>query len=480
MGSHDELESHDMDGGLFFARTGLALVFGVAASAKLADRTAWSDAVLAFGVPRRLTPLVAAAVPALEVAAAVLLIIPAATIAGATVGAVLLLAFTVGIAVNLALGRTPECHCFGGSSPSPIGPQTLLRNTLLLGAASYTIWGAADPTRALSPAWVVALSDHPLRALAVGVGVAAALAGVAMVQQRRKDAALSSDSPAGLPIGSQAPDFTLSTLEGSPFSLAGSRDAGKYVVLVFASAGCGPCIRLMPQLVWWNRDFGRDVSLAVLMAGPEKAIRDVVGDHELPPVVVDDERISASYEARSTPSAVVVTPEGTIGSAVVTGSQSIEAMVRAAAAGSLPAPNGSGSSFEPRSGIRIGEPVPDIDVRHLDGTRVRFRSLIAGPTVVLFWSPTNDICKRLLPELRSREARTDEPSLLVVSVDGAEQSRDLRIASAAVVDEAGALLSAFGSPWIPSGVLVNPDGRAASAVAPAASFFKLLTSLSGT
>jgi hypothetical protein len=54
----------------------------------------------------------------------------AATWGGA--GALALLAiFIFGIAVNMARGRRPDCHCFGQIHSAPVGWTTLVRNGCL-------------------------------------------------------------------------------------------------------------------------------------------------------------------------------------------------------------------------------------------------------------------------------------------------------------------------------------------------------------
>jgi hypothetical protein len=91
-------------------RVALAVVFAVAAVAKLADRR-----VL---------------VPAVELVVAALLVIPATTLVGAILALVLLAGFTGWIARD----PTADCECFGRMGTTP-GPLALLRNALMLIAA---------------------------------------------------------------------------------------------------------------------------------------------------------------------------------------------------------------------------------------------------------------------------------------------------------------------------------------------------------
>jgi uncharacterized membrane protein YphA (DoxX/SURF4 family) len=94
-------------------RVVLAGVFVVAGIAKLADRAGARKSMRDFGVPGPLAGAFAILLPAAELLAAVALV-PASTAWYGAAGALaLLLLFVAGIAFNLALGRKPDCHCFG-------------------------------------------------------------------------------------------------------------------------------------------------------------------------------------------------------------------------------------------------------------------------------------------------------------------------------------------------------------------------------
>ena len=109
----------------------LAGVFGIAGVAKLRDRTGTRVAVRAFGAPAPLVPIVALVLPLAELAVAGALVFPATRFAGAVGALGLLVLFTAAIAVSLARGKTPECHCFGQLHSAPTSWKTLVRNGLL-------------------------------------------------------------------------------------------------------------------------------------------------------------------------------------------------------------------------------------------------------------------------------------------------------------------------------------------------------------
>src|SRR4051812_2716400 len=116
-----------MAGGMLLAPPILPTVFATAGIPQPPDRTRTPRGVAEFGVPTRLAGPVSALLPAAEVAVALALIPARTSVWGALGGLALLLAFSAAISLNLARGRTPECHCFGQLHSSPAGARTLAR-----------------------------------------------------------------------------------------------------------------------------------------------------------------------------------------------------------------------------------------------------------------------------------------------------------------------------------------------------------------
>jgi len=116
---------------VILARVITVTVFGVAALTKITTPVATRQSLVDFGVPRRLAVPGAVLLPLAELAAAVIVAIPATSWWGALPSLVLLAAFSAAIAVNIGRGRTPECRCFGALIPSPVGPALLMRNLVI-------------------------------------------------------------------------------------------------------------------------------------------------------------------------------------------------------------------------------------------------------------------------------------------------------------------------------------------------------------
>src|SRR5262245_34862789 len=120
----------------------LAVLFAVAGVAKLADRKGTKRAVGGFGAPAQIAGALAIALPLAELAVAGLLL-PASTAVFGALGAVALLAlFTGAIAVSVARGQAPDCHCFGQLHSAPASWKTLVRNGVLLGVGLVALVGS--------------------------------------------------------------------------------------------------------------------------------------------------------------------------------------------------------------------------------------------------------------------------------------------------------------------------------------------------
>src|ERR1051325_7907995 len=98
---------------LLLARFLLALVFGVAGSAKAARPASSRRALIEFGVPEKLATPLGWSLPVIEIliAAAFLPLVSAWWSAVAALA--LLLIFALGIGLNLSRGQRPDCNCFG-------------------------------------------------------------------------------------------------------------------------------------------------------------------------------------------------------------------------------------------------------------------------------------------------------------------------------------------------------------------------------
>jgi thiol-disulfide isomerase/thioredoxin len=486
-----------MDMVLLVARLLLAAVFVAAGIAKLADREGSRRAVAGFGVPAALAAPLGILLPLAELAVAAALI-PTATALWGTAGAlVLLLLFVAGIGANLARGRRPECHCFGQIHSAPAGWSTLARNGVLAAVAAFLVWrGLEGEVGPSVVAWIGALSVAQLSILAGGMVVLALLAAqwwflfellrqngrllarLNAVEERLATAGMApapSENGArapGLPVGAPAPAFALRDLGDQEVTLDHLRARGKPVMLLFTDPSCGPCTELLPEVGHWQQQYAGKLTISLVGRGSAEENRSEHGVENV--LLQEDWEVADDYEIDATPSAVVVSPEGTIESPVAQGPEEVEALVAQAVGERAQLPlfrPTAGHAAHTETAPKVGEPAPEIGLPDLEGNHVGLEDIRGEETLLLFWSPGCGFCQEMLPDLKEWEAAPPEgaPKLLVVSDGTVEENEAMGFSSPVVLDNTYAVGDAFGASGTPSAVLVDAEGRIASEVVVGAS-----------
>jgi peroxiredoxin len=497
---------------LLIARLLLVLVFVVASVAKLADRSGSRQAIVDFGVPAQLAAPLGILLPLVELVVAVALI-PTSTAWWGAVGALTLLLLLVGgVAINLARGRKPHCHCFGQLHSAPVGWKTLTRNGVLAAVAGFVLWegyeGGAGPSML---AWLGVLSTAQLLGFLGGVVVLALLAGqwgflVHLLRQNGRllvrlealEATLAeggSVAPSengtplhqseGLPVGSEAPDFGLSGLHGETLTLEALRSSGKPVMAFFTDPGCGPCNAMLPDVGRWQEEHAQKLTVSLISRGEVEENETKAAEHGLRNVLLQkDWEVSESYEVRGTPSAVLIGPDGKVASPVAGGVEGIRGLL-AYAVGERPqlpmqpqqpqtqgqpCPNcGKVHAAAPtvEAAQKVGEEAPEVKLPDLEGYTVELADFRGEETLVLFWNTGCGFCQQMLPDLKEWESQAPEgaPRLVVVSAGTEEANREMGLASPVLLDQQFAVGRAFGASGTPSAVLVDAEGKVASEVA---------------
>jgi uncharacterized membrane protein YphA (DoxX/SURF4 family)/peroxiredoxin len=341
---------------VLLARTVVALALLTAGAAKIGRPTRTREMLREFGVPSRLAPLLGWLLPLAELGLGVALV-PAATARWGAIGSLaLFLVFLAAIGWNLALGRRPDCACFGAALAGPIGWKTVSRNLILVALAALIV---LEPATGVGPGllhWVEALTAGESIALGIGLLACAAAAFEGwllanLLDQngrllRRLDALESgspvsgsarapgrtqpaSEPPVGLPIGHEAPPFALSGPTGRTISLSELRARGRDVLLLFMDPGCGPCTALLPDVARWQREDGDALTVAVITRDGVEAEPARFTGHDLGIVLLEvDAEVSSRYQAHGTPAAVLVDASGQIASSLARGAEGIRRLVR--------------------------------------------------------------------------------------------------------------------------------------------------------
>jgi peroxiredoxin len=501
-----------MDAAPLIARLLLAAVFTLAGVAKLSDLKGSRQAIVDFGAPSAIAAPLGLLLPLAELVVAATLL-PASTAWWGAMGALTLLSvFVVGISINLARGRTPDCHCFGQLHSAPAGWKTLARNGVLAAVAGFVLWQGYDGAGPSAVAWLGALSTAQVLGLLGGVLVLALLAGqwVFLVHLLRQNGRLlvrlealetsltsggSSVAPSqngtpvdqaeGLPVGSEAPEFSLFGLYGESITLEALRSSGKPLMMLFTDPNCGPCNALLPEVGSWQQEHDKKLTLALVSRGEVEENKTKASEHGLKNVLVQkDWEVYESYEVGGTPSAVLISPDGKVASLVAGGDEGIRALLSYAVGERTqlpmqpqqhqtegqPCPNcGKVHAAAPtvEAAQKVGEEAPEVKLPDLEAKTVELADFRGEETLVLFWNPGCGFCQQMLSDLREWEQNPPEeaPKLLVVSAGTQEANRAQGLSSTVVLDQNFAVGRAFGASGTPSAVLVDAQGKVASDIA---------------
>jgi len=490
---------------LLVARLVLALIFGTSGVAKAFDQAGSRRAFAAFGVPDWLTTPLSWSLPVIEILIAVALV-PLSTAWWGSIAALAMLSiFTTAIGISLARGRSPDCHCFGKLHSEPVSRTTLVRDLMLVAVAGLVVAQGRNNPGLSALSWLgdprpVDLTLLVLGTLLIGLVAAATVFLNRMVKQQaelltgieavrsavnedgehgaivRKEAAPPRE---GLPISAMAPKFSLSTVNGDAISLDDLLELGKSVMLVFASPNCWGCKVLLPVVRVWQKDYADQLTVAVVSKGSLEDNRSQMAKYEINDLLVDENsEVSDNYQAKWSPAALLIDPDGRIASHLSLGDGAIRQWLRnLISSGELQNtgldqnnPNGHIPQVALNYAVRkIGEPAPSFELKDLTDKLVKIEDLRGNPTLLLFWHPRCQICKTLSDDLLAWEEHPPEGAPKLVFVASGEpkaiKAGNKRFKSATLVDPAFDIAPLFGTKFTPSAILIDSEGRIASSLA---------------
>lgn len=493
-----------MDMILLILRLLFAAVFFTSGIAKLFDQKGAQQAIIDFGLPKLLAKPVAILLPLGELAIATALVSVILAWWGA-VGAIgLLIAFNIGIAVNLVRGRAPECHCFGKLDSKPIGWTTLARNFALIAAGVLIVWYGSENVGPSVINWLTSLTAIQLLNLFFAMLVLGILASQAwfiihlMRQQgrllirldaleARLDSAnnvVQAKAPAkqaiperGLPIGAKAPTFNLTRVDGENVSLETLLSPAKPLVFLFHDSGCGPCAALMPEIAQWQQKFSSHFTVALISRNAPK--KKAKAEYEIENLLIQPkgQDIFRAYQVTSTPTAVLVQPNGRLGSRLAMGRDAIRNLVSQIVPTTLPIPptnasvnrnfNGRQSGVIMPQILEVGASVPDFSLPDLTGQQVDLKNLLDTNIVLFFWNPDCGFCKVMLDKVREWEDMFlgKAPKLIFISRGSVEANKKMGLQSPVLLDQDFTASRIFGARGTPSAVFIDSNGRIESKVA---------------
>ena len=483
---------------LLLIRLFLAAIFMLAGVGKLLDLEGSERAVKDFGTPEELAKFFAVALPFAEIVFAVLLLFTETSWLGAIGALLLLLTFIGGMIWQMAQGRAPDCHCFGQIHSEPVSQKTLIRN-IVFAVLALVLIIAGRENQGLSFSDLTSETDF--MQIILGLATVGLLAAVVFYLKKiseqqvqimrrieviellahedgkglnREDVETPQE---GLLIGTPAPDFEAKDLNGKLVSFEQILAKGKPMLFFFVSPTCAPCAALLPEIEAWQTELKDNLDFIFISSGKPGENAEKLGGSTFKQILLQNENeITEAFDAKWTPTAVLINPDGTIASRLATGDQAIRELVEKIKEQNfdenLIFVGGSNGHSE-----KLGQPVPDFLLNDLQGNTISSAAFRGKKTLVTFWSQTCPHCENMLEELREwdKAKGQDEPNLIVISTGDAEDHEEMNLQSLVLLDEEHKTAEEMGMLGTPSAILVNENGKIVSETASGAEdIWKLL------
>lgn len=242
--------------------------------------------------------------------------------------------------------------------------------------------------------------------------------------------------PAGLPIGSAAPDFDLPDLKGKRHKLSDFRD--RNVLLLFFNPQCGFCTKMAADLAALPEGGGPDrVVTVVVTTGDMDENRKLIEQHGIRSIVLlqEEMKVATLFRAQGTPMGYRIDPAGRIACELAVGAEAVLKL-----ADKLPPPKSvagtSGSAnghHDPdpsltrskinRKGLTAGTPAPDLRLPRIDGGEIALGDFRGQRLLLVFSDPNCGPCDELAPHLEEIHRERSDLHVLMISRRDADATR---------------------------------------------------------
>ena len=117
--------------------------------------------------------------------------------------------------------------------------------------------------------------------------------------------------------------------------------------------------------------------------------------------------------------------------------------------------------------VKIGENIPDISMKDINGKTIDRSYFTGKPTLVTFWSPTCSFCEKMMDDIREWDASKngDSPNLLIFADGDKDDHLELGLKSPLILDTGMNTAASFGMFSTPSAIMVDEDGKFVSETA---------------
>ncbi len=455
-------------------------IFAIAAVGKILDREGSESSIESFGVPKALVGTFATILPIAEIAIAVSLLFVQTSWYGAIAGALLMAVFIAGMLYQISQGKAPQCHCFGELHDSKVGVSSVVRNVVFAAAALYLVFsgrnfqglpigndaaGILQSSLLLSIfVGIIVLMSYLIRLKAdQKILLRNAELDLVIASQSKQVERQSAGNPIdALPIGAPFPDFAIDAASGEKITSASILAKGKFVLYLFFGTSCRACRAMVPDIAQFAKNHSADLQIIVVSNGKGEDNLEKFGEVGASAILLQDSReLALSVNAKWTPTAIVVRPDGIIASQATVGDQAIRDLMRRFSESDL---TNEHIHFAAKNGkatrIKIGEAVPELKIKAMDGQEISTSTFKGKRTLAIFWSTSCPHCRELVPSMVKfdKEKTNDDPQLILFSEGSDEDHRELGLTSPIVLEKDYKTAVKLGMNGTPSAVLINEQG----------------------
>ncbi len=240
------------------------------------------------------------------------------------------------------------------------------------------------------------------------------------------------------------------------------------MVLLFVSATCQPCAKLLPEIEQWQAELQGKLNFVFISSGAARENLDKFAGGKFRQVLLQKDReIAGQFGAEWTPTAVLINDDGTIASRAAVGDQAIRRLM-----------DGVKARIETTEILlvgdkndaltdNLGENVPEFFETDINDNLIASEDLRGRKTLIAFWSLTCGYCQQMLEDLQDwdKTKGADEPNLLLLSSGKTESHRELNLRSPIILDDEHKIAGELGMSGTPSAVLINEHGKIVSEIA---------------
>jgi peroxiredoxin len=283
--------------------------------------------------------------------------------------------------------------------------------------------------------------------------------------------------PAGLTVGTLAPNFELPDLAGARRQLSEFR--GQDLLLIFVNPKCGFCTKFADDLAALplEADGGRAMPLVVTTGDPQEN-RQFVERYGIRCVVLRQEQmeVASQFHAQGTPMGYRIDRDGRIASELAVGAEALLQLADVTSARpSAPPASRNGAAHRDhqpdpslarsrllRSGLKAGAVAPEFRLPRIDGGELSLDALRDRRVLLVFTDPRCGPCDKLAPRLQELHQQRRDLQVVVVSRRDAEATRakaaTLRLTYPIVMQKNWEISLKYGMFGTPIGYLIDERG----------------------